>query len=70
MRRVGGGRVGVCILCVCDREECDRGVGTGVNDPMLQNTTDRMDAEAAARVFRLRKRPMNLCVCDIEERAL
>ena len=34
VRSVGVGRdrrVGVCMLCVCDREERERGVGAGVN---------------------------------------
>ncbi len=27
--------MGVCILCVCDSEEREHGVGAGVNDTML-----------------------------------
>ncbi len=38
VRSVGVGRVGVCILCVCDNEDCERGVGAGVNDTMLSET--------------------------------
>ncbi len=38
VRRVDVGRVGVCMLCVCDIEECGRGVGAGVNDTMLSPT--------------------------------
>ena len=31
------GRVGVCMLCVCDSKEsqCEHGVGSGVNPTML-----------------------------------
>ncbi len=32
------GRVGVCTLCVCSREECEYGVGAGVNDTILSET--------------------------------
>ena len=32
VRSVGVGRVGVCILCVGNREHRERGVGVGVND--------------------------------------
>jgi hypothetical protein len=35
VRSVGVGRVGVCMLCVCDSEERERGVGAGVNAIML-----------------------------------
>ena len=38
VRRVGVGRVGVCMLCVCDSEKRDRGVGVRVNDTMLSET--------------------------------
>ncbi len=38
VRIVGVGRVGVCMLCVCDNEERARGVGSGVNDTMLPET--------------------------------
>ena len=31
VRSVGVGRVGVCMLCVSDNEERERGVGAGVN---------------------------------------
>jgi hypothetical protein len=31
VRSVGVGRVGVCMLCVYDSEERERGVGAGVN---------------------------------------
>ncbi len=47
---VGVGRVGVCMLCVSDIEECECGVGVGVNATMLSETLY----------------PMNLCVCDHE----
>ena len=49
-------------LCVCDNEECECGVGVGVNATMLSETLAIISlAEAAARAFRLRKEPMNLC---------
>ena len=38
VRSVGVGRVGVCMLCVCDIENLERGVGDGVNDTMLSET--------------------------------
>jgi len=56
-------------LCVSDSEEGDRGMGVGVNDTMLSETLPVISlAESDTREFRLRKKPMNLCVCDIEER--
>jgi hypothetical protein len=57
VRSVGVERVGVCMLCVCDCEERDRGVGAGVNATMLSATLYIVGvAEAAARAFRLRKK--------------
>ena len=39
VRRVDVGRVGVCMLCVCDRsDQCELGVGTSVNVTMLSET--------------------------------
>ncbi len=40
VRSMGVGRVRVCILCVCNSEQCDRGVGDGVNSihTMLQQS--------------------------------
>ena len=38
VRSVDVGRVGVCMLCVCDIEVREDGVGTGVNDTMLSET--------------------------------
>ena len=38
VRRVGVGRVGVCILCVCDSEKREHGVGDTVNATMLSET--------------------------------
>jgi hypothetical protein len=32
------GRVGVCILCIGDNEDRERGVGSGVNDTNLSET--------------------------------
>jgi hypothetical protein len=65
VRSVGVGRVGVCMLCVCDSEELERGVGAGVNATMLSETLAVISlAESAARAFRLRKKhPMNLSRC-------
>ena len=38
VRSVGVGRVGVCMMCVDDSEQCERGVGASVNDTMLSET--------------------------------
>ena len=38
VRSVDMGRVGVCILCVGNSEQCERGVGAGVNDTILSET--------------------------------
>ncbi len=38
VRNVGVGRVEMCMLCVCDSEERELGVGTGVNGTMLSGT--------------------------------
>ena len=35
VRSVDVGRVGVCMLCECDNEEREHGVGVGVNDVLL-----------------------------------
>ena len=49
---VGRVRVGVCMLCACDREECEYGVGAGVNATMLSETLEVVGlAEAARRPF-------------------
>jgi hypothetical protein len=32
VRSVDVGRVGVCMLCVGNNEQCEGGVGVGVND--------------------------------------
>ena len=37
---VGRVRVGVCMLCACDSEERDHGVGAGVNTTMLSETLE------------------------------
>ena len=56
-------------LCGYDSEQCERGVGTGVNGTMLSETLQVVGlAKAATRVVRFRKKPMNLCVCDSEYR--
>ena len=49
VRIVGVGRVGVCMLCVFDSEESDRGVGTGVNVTMLSETLSQKHPEAGGR---------------------
>ena len=52
VRSMGVGRVGVCMVCVCDSEERERGVGTGVNAIMLSETLKVVGiAEAATRAF-------------------
>ena len=38
VRIVDVGRMGVCILCVCDSEQCERGVGVRVNVTMMSET--------------------------------
>jgi hypothetical protein len=38
VRSVGVGRVGVCMLCVDNNEQRERGVGAGVNATMLSET--------------------------------
>ena len=38
VRNVGVGRVGVCMMCVCDIEDREYGVGVGVNATMLSET--------------------------------
>ena len=38
VRIVGVGRVGVCMMCVDNIEQCDCGVGAGVNVTMLSKT--------------------------------
>ncbi len=54
---------------VCDSEECERRVGTGVNVTMMSTTLWIVGVtEAYTRVFRFRKKPMNLCVYDNEDR--
>ena len=45
------------------------GWGSGVNATMLSETLEVIGlAEAARRPFWLRKKPINLCACDNEER--
>ena len=54
------------MMCGCDSEELE--VGAGVNDTMLSETQKVISLEeSAVRALRLRKKPMNLCACDIEE---
>jgi hypothetical protein len=48
------GRVGVCMLCACDSEDREHGVGAGVNATMLSERIGIISlAESAARAFRL-----------------
>ena len=49
---VGGVRVCVCILCACDSEEREHGVGTCVNDIMVSETLEVVGrAETVRRPF-------------------
>ena len=49
-------------------EDRDHGVGAGVNATMLSETLQIAGlVESVTRVFRLRKKTMNLCACDSEE---
>ncbi len=71
VRTVDVGRVwvGVCMLCACDTEEREHGVGAGVNGTMLSETLEVVGlTEAVRKPFWFRKIPMNLCACDTEER--
>ncbi len=44
-------------------------MGAGVNDTMLSETQKVISLEeSAVRALRLRKKPMNLCTCDSEDR--
>jgi hypothetical protein len=57
------------MLCACEKEEREHGVGAGVNATMLLERIGTISlAESASRAFRLREKPMNLCACDSEER--
>ncbi len=38
VRIVGVRRVGVCVLCVVNNDQCEFGVGAGVNDTMITGT--------------------------------
>jgi hypothetical protein len=56
-------------LCGYDSEECERGVGVGVNDTKMFETLQIVGiSEVVDRTFRLRKKPMNLCDSNREER--
>jgi hypothetical protein len=37
------GRVGLCVLYVCDNEECDHGVGASVNVTMVSETVESIN---------------------------
>ena len=63
VRSVDVGRVGVCMLCVCDIEELEDGVGTGVNDTMMSETLKIVGfTDATGRAFGLKKKNHEL-VC-------
>ncbi len=67
VRSVGVGRVGVCILCVCDNEQNECWVGTGVSATMLSETLQVVGlTEVVTRTVWLRKKTMNLCSYDRE----
>ncbi len=38
VRSMGVGRMRVCMLCVGNDNQCERGVGASVNDTMLSET--------------------------------
>ena len=62
------GRMRVCVLCVDNNEQCDRGVGgvgVSVNTTLLSETVVVLE-EDTQRTVRFRKNPMNLCVSDSE----
>ena len=55
---VGRVRVGVCILCTCDSEEREHGVGVGLNATMLSETLQVVGfTEAPRRPFWSEKNP-------------
>ena len=50
------GRVGMCMMCACDSEEREHGVGAGVNATMMSETLGVINlGESVPRVFRFRK---------------
>ena len=56
-------------LCVCDSNECEDGMGAGVNVTMMSETLEVVGiTETVGRPFWWRKKPMSLCGCDSEER--
>ncbi len=56
------------MLCVFDTENCECGVGVGVNDNILSETLQVVGlTDSAVIVLRLQKITVNLCVCDIED---
>ena len=57
------------MLYVGNSEQCERGVGAGVNDTLLSETLQVVGVvETAQRAVFLRKKPMNLCAYDSEQR--
>ena len=59
----------MCMLCVCDNEERESGVGSSVNATMMSATLYIVGVEeSVARAFRLQKKTMNLCASESEER--
>jgi len=52
-RRVGVGRVGVCIMCVCDSEEREGWVGATI----LSETLKVVGVDGTGRAFGGKKKP-------------
>jgi hypothetical protein len=51
----------VCMLCVTDNEESDRGVGPGVNITKVSKTLQIVEvSETVTRTFRFRKKKHEL----------
>ncbi len=68
VRSVGVGRVGVCMLCVTDNEESERGVGPGVNITKVSKTLQIVGvSETVTRTFRFRKKKHELVSSNSEE---
>jgi len=62
VRIVGVGRVGVCMLCVGDNEERERGVGAGVNATMLsESPLSIVGAAEAAKGVSVPKKTRVVC---------
>ena len=62
-------RVGVCMLCVGDRDQCECGVDDSLNVTMLSETLWVVGlTEAVKGRYFCEKKTMNLCACDSEQR--